>query len=214
LNFVPKFISFIKQPNLQSGIMDETLGGNVITKSIGLFKGLFTEVVTKVVVAVVILITGFIVGKILGRLTQRLLHELELDNILKMATGIKVSVEELIGHFMTYFIYFIAVVMALNQIGMTTTLLNMISGGIIILIIIFILLGIKDFVPNVLAGIFIHQKGLIKEGDKIKVKDIQGRVVHINLVDTRLETSKGDLIFIPNSLLIKNELIKIKKRKR
>lgn len=195
-------------------MVNQTLSGGIGAKSLNFINGLFTDIVTKVVVAVVILVIGFIVGKIIGRLTQRLLHEFELDNILKMATGIKISMEELISHFITYLVYFLALVMALNQIGLTTTLLNIISAGIIILIIIFILLGIKDFIPNILAGIFIHQKGMVKEGDRIKVKDIKGKIVHINLVDTRLKTREGDLIYIPNSVLIRNELTKLGKRKR
>ncbi|NQV09066.1 mechanosensitive ion channel [Candidatus Woesearchaeota archaeon] len=188
-------------------MVNDTSGG-LIVKSLNMVNDLFTDVVTKIVVAVVILLIGFIIGKIVGRLLQRVLHEFELDNIMKMATGLKISLEELISHFITYIIYFLTVVMALNQIGLTTTLLNIISAGIMILIIIFILLGIKDFFPNVIAGIFIHQKGWIKVGDKIKVKNIEGKVVHVNLVDVRLETKKGDLIYIPNSLIIKNELIK------
>ena len=61
----------------------------------------------------------------------------------------------------SYFIYFIAIIMALNQVGLTSAILNMLSGAVILLILISMILAIKDFVPNMVAGIFIFQKGII-----------------------------------------------------
>jgi len=172
---------------------------------------LIRPLLTKVVTAVLILLIGFIIGRVLGKLVQRFLHEIELNGILKKAAGIRISVEEIFGLFVTYFVYFIAVVMALNQIGLTTTVLNMISGGVIVILIISIVLGIKDFVPNILAGLFIHQKRFVKVGDTIKVKDVEGKIVYINLLETRVKNKEGDIIYFPNSMLTKSEVIKKKK---
>lgn len=176
----------------------------------GMFEylsGLFSGIVTKLIVAVIILLVGFIIGRVAGKLIQRVLQEIGFNKILKKAVGIKVSVEELIGSLITYFIYFITVVIALKQIGLATLLLDLLFGAIIILIIVAIFLSIKDFVPNMTAGIFIHQKRNIKEGSTIKVKGIEGEVIHINLVETRIKTESGDTIHIPNSILIKEEVV-------
>jgi small conductance mechanosensitive channel len=89
----------------------------------------------------------------------------------------------------------------------------MISGAILIIIIISILLSIKDFMPNMFSGLFIHRKRFINVGDVIKVENTEGKVVHINLVETKIETNKGDIIYFPNSLLTKNKVIKLKKKK-
>ena len=172
---------------------------------------LFSEIVVKLVVAIIILLIGIIIGKVIGKIIQKVLHEIELNNLLKKAVGVKVSVEELIGTFITYFIYFIAVVMALRQLGLATLVLDLLFGAIILIIILAVFLGAKDFIPNMMAGIFIHQKRNIKEGDKIKIKGAEGTVTHINLVETQIKTKSGDIIHIPNSVLTKQEVVVKKK---
>ncbi len=193
--------------------MDPVNNVSVITGSIGILPKLLSGIFTKLVVAVIIVLIGLIAGKLLGKFIHKLLHEVELNKILRKAAGVKVSAEEMISTFITYFIYFIFIVMALNQLGLTTVVLHMISGAILIIIIISILLSIKDFMPNMFAGLFIHQKRFIKEGDIIKVDNTEGKVVHINLVETKIETKHGDIIYIPNSLLAKKTVVKVKKKK-
>jgi len=193
--------------------MDPVNNASVITNSINILPKLLSGIFTKLVVAVIIVLIGLVLGKILGKFIQKALHEVELNKILRKAAGIKVSVEEIISAFITYFIYFIFIVMALNQLGLTTVVLHMISGAILIIIIISILLSIKDFMPNMFAGFFIHQKRFINEGDILKVDSTEGKVVHINLVETKIETKQGDIIYIPNSLLTKKIVVKLKKKK-
>jgi len=184
-----------------------------ITNSINVLPKILSSVFTKLVVAVIIVLIGLVAGKLLGKLIHKLLHEIELNNLIKKSAGIKISMEEIISSFVTYFIYFIFIVMALNQLGLTTVVLHMISGAILIIIIISIMLSIKDFMPNMFAGFFIHQKRFIKEGDIIKVDNIKGKIVHVNLVETTIETKQGDIIYIPNSLLTKKTIVKVKKKK-
>jgi len=193
--------------------MDPVNNASVITNSIGILPKLLSGIFTKLVVAVIIVLIGLVAGKLLGKLIHKLLHEIGLNQLIKKSTGIKIAIEEIISSFVTYFIYFIFIVMALNQLGITTVILHMISGAILIIIIISIMLSIKDFMPNMFAGFFIHQKGFIKEGDIIKVDNIQGKIIHINLVETKIETKQGDIIYIPNSLLTKKTIVKVKKKK-
>lgn len=171
---------------------------------------LYQGIINNVIAAVIVLLIGFIIGKIAAKFVQKFLKEIELNKILKKAAGIKVSVEEILTYFVQYFIYFLFIIMALNQLGLTTTILNMLSGAIILVIILSIFLGIKDFVPNFLAGMFIHSKGFIKQGDYIKVKNLQGKIIKINMVETRIETKGGDIIYIPNSMLTKQEVTLLK----
>ena len=196
-----------------TGHMDPVNNASVITDSIGILPKLLSGIFTKLVVAVIIVLIGLVAGKLLGKFIHKLLHEVELNKLIKKSAGIKVSAEEMISSFVTYFIYFIFIVMALNQLGLTTVILHMMSGAILIIIIISILLSIKDFMPNMFAGFFIHRKRFIKEGDIIQVDNTKGKVVHINLVETKIETKKGDIIYIPNSLLTKKTVVKIKKKK-
>jgi small conductance mechanosensitive channel len=193
--------------------MNEINSSYLINNSINLLPKLLSGLFTKMVVAVIILLIGFVIGKILGKIVKNLLHSIEFNQIIKRATGIRISLEEGISVFVTYFIYFLFIIMALNQLGLTTVVLHMISGAILIIIIISILLSIKDFMPNMFSGLFIHRKRFINVGDVIKVENTEGKVVHINLVETKIETDKGDIIYFPNSLLTKNKVIKLKKKK-
>ena len=101
--------------------------------------------------------------------------------------------------------------MALNQMGLTSLILNMLSGSVILLILISIILAIKDFVPNMVAGIFIFQKEIIRKGDVISFDKIKAKVLETTLIETKLESKSKDTIYIPNSVLIKKEITKLKK---
>ncbi len=182
----------------------------IISEATNYLNILFSQFFTKFIVAVIILLIGFVIARIIGRLISKVLHEIELNNILKKA-GVKFQLEDMLSHAATYFIYFITVVWALNALGLTTTILNMISAAVLILIIVAIFLGIKDFFPNIISGFFIHRKNIIKIGDKIKVDNLTGKVTKITLIETEIKTSSGDTIYIPNSIITKKE-ITVKKR--
>lgn len=185
--------------------MDE----NIIAPAVYVIK-IIEGILNKFVIAVIILLIGLILGRVLGKIVQKFLHELNVNKFFKQTMGISSSIEDFAGYGVKYFIYFIFVIMALNQLGLTSPVLDMISGAIFILIIISIFLGIKDFIPNFIAGISIYKRKFIKEGDKIKIKDMEGEIVKIDLVETRIKTKKGDVISIPNLILTKNELTKKK----
>jgi len=183
----------------------------ILTKGMNFLAGLFEPLLTKLAVAIIILLTGFIIARILGKLLQRVLAEVELNNLIKKAVGLKIRLEETIASIITYFIYFVTIVMALGQLGLETYILHIISGAVLLLIVLSIFLGIKDFIPNMMAGLFIHRKGFLNEGDFIQYKDIRGKIIKLNLVETRIETKGKDIIYIPNSQLTKIEIKKLKR---
>ena len=74
-----------------------------------------------------------------------------------------------------------------------------------------VFLGLRDFIPNFFAGWYIYRKDLIKEGKQVKINGVQGKVAKLSLLDTRIKTKKGDLIYIPNSVVIKSKIVQKKK---
>lgn len=170
----------------------------------------------KFIVAIVLLLIGFILGKILGRLVYKFLHSFEINENFSKLAGITLKIEEIAETFTTYFIYFVTIVIVLQQIGLVSTILHMVAAGVIILIILSAFLGIKDFIPNAISGFFIQRKNEFRIGQRIKVKGMQGKIIEINLLETKIETKGGDIIFIPNSVLSKTEVtyIRSKKNKR
>ncbi|MBI4738675.1 mechanosensitive ion channel [Candidatus Woesearchaeota archaeon] len=169
-------------------------------------------VVSQFIIAIFILLVGFILAKILGRIVYKLLHSFEINNSINKLTRVSVAVEEIAGSFTTYFVCFVTIVMVLQQMGIATTILHMISAGVIIIIILSTFLGIKDFIPNAIAGLFIQREQMIKVGETIKVKGITGSVTDISLVETKLLTKTGDVVYVPNRAITKTEVIKIRQQ--
>jgi small-conductance mechanosensitive channel len=163
-----------------------------------------------VVSAVIILLIGLIIGKVLGRIAQRGLREVELNRILKKA-GINFGMEEFIGHAIAYLVYFITLVLALDQLGVTAFVLYIIVAVILIIVAVAFILSIKDFIPNFIAGIRLNYKKPYATGDTITVGSVSGKVKEIGLLETKLANKSGDVIHIPNSNIIRQE-IKVRKK--
>lgn len=163
-----------------------------------------------IITAVVILLIGFILGKLAGRLLNKALHEAELDSILKKA-GARLPLETVLAHLAEYFIYFVAVIFALNQLGITTVVLYIIALAAMVILVLSAFLGLKDFIPNFIAGIVVYRKGIIRDGDQISIDGVSGRVEKLSLLDTVVKTAKGDIIYIPNSIVVKSRIVRKKK---
>lgn len=168
---------------------------------------------TKLIVATAIILIGLIAARIISRVIKKILNELELNKLLKEKADINMPMEEFISSLTKYIIYLIAVIWALSELGLQKIILYIIISILLLILVSFIVLAFKDFIPNITAGFFIHQKKIIKIGDLIKVKDIEGEVINISMVETTIK-AKGDTIYIPNSLLTKNEIIKKKALKK
>jgi len=167
-------------------------------------------VVNTVASAVIVLLIGFIIGKVVGKLAQRGLHELEVNRILKKA-GVQFGLEELVGHIAQYFIYFIAIVVALDQLGVTAFVLYSIAAIVLIVLAIAFLLSIKDFIPNFIAGLRLNYRKFFSVGDTITVGSVSGRVKEFGLLETKLVSKSGDIIHLPNSTLVTQE-VRVRKR--
>ena len=48
----------------------------------------------------------------------------------------------------------------------------------------------------------------------IKIDTAEGKVLSVNLLETKLETAGGESIFIPNSMVAKSKITKLKKLKK
>lgn len=170
-------------------------------------------IILQIIVAIIILLIGFILGRVAEKLVNRMLHEVDMDKMLK-AAGSKFSLENFLSKSLKYLIYFIFIIFALNQLGITATILYIVLVAILIVLIISTFFGIKDFIPNFFAGISIYRKKYILVGEKIRVNDVEGEVIQVNLTETRLRTKKGDIIYFPNSTLMKSKIVKLKKRNK
>ena len=124
----------------------------IISDFLGNWDFLLSGFASKLLMALVILFIGFVIGRLVGRLFSRVLNELELNKVLKKTTTIGLKLEEIISRFVTYVIYFIAIIWALETLSLAPVILYFLSAAVLIIIILSVLLSIKDFIPNFIKG--------------------------------------------------------------
>ncbi len=171
-----------------------------------------SQFIVRIIAALAIILFSIIMAGIIGRLVKKILHGFEIDKILG-DQGVKFPLENFIASIVKYLIYFIGLIWALAQLGLTTVILEILLVIILVLLVAFIILAFKDFVPNITAGFFIHRKDALKKGDWIKLKSAEGEIMEIDLIETKIKTKNGDIMLIPNSVLTTHEIIKKEKKK-
>ncbi len=183
----------------------------IIRTTKDIFESSIEGFVFNISAAIIILLIGFLIGKLLGRTVQKILKRSGISAGLRKI-GIRRPLEGVLSSGLSYLIYVASIILALDQLKIATIVLYSILIIVIIVLVISFLLSVKDFLPNLFAGLFIYRHGLIKEGDQIQVQEITGTVVQVSLLETRLETKEKDIVFIPNTVLTKNKVIKLLKK--
>jgi len=166
-----------------------------------------SPVLSNIVIAVLILLLGLIIGKLIGNLIRRALNEVQLDKHFRTAVRVRFSIEKFIANLVSYIIYFIAVIMSLNKLGLTTVIITIITAIIVLVIVLSFLLAIRDFFPNLLGGARIKTKKIFKEGDDVQIREVRGRITYSGLLETRLITPYDEEVIIPNSIFNKRQVI-------
>ena len=146
-----------------------------------------------IIYAAIILAVGFWGAKMLARLVKELMERRELDQAL---TGF-------VGNLVNAFIITIAVIAALNQLGIQTTSLVAIVGAAGLAV----GLALKDSLGNFAAGVMILLFKQFKAGDLIEAAGILGVVESLNIFSTQLKTGDNKTIFVPNGKLIGDNII-------
>ncbi len=168
------------------------------------FQGIINnQTLISFIAAIVIILIGIIIARVLSRILKKILRELETDRIIKKQTGFNLKLQKRVPSITKYLIYFIALVTALNQLGITATVIFIIILIIAILIIISIILTFKNLIPNIRAGLKIYKNKTIKLEQKIKIRNTEGIVKEINLTQTRIQLKNKETIYVPNSLITK-----------
>jgi small-conductance mechanosensitive channel len=184
----------------------------IFSAFIGVLNGTASAILTSYVAAVVILLLGFIAARMVGILSKTILKRFGLNRLVQQSIGVKFSIEEILNTLFVYFIYFITIIMALNQIGIATQIAQAIAIGVIIIVIISVIIAIKDFVPNIIAGLYILHMWHLKKGDFVEFDNSKGKIIELTLLDTRIETPEKDSLIIPNTTMYK-KVVRVKNPK-
>ena len=169
----------------------------------------YSQLTINLLSAFLTLIITLVIGNILHNILRRILRGIELNKILEKDLKLKVQLEQTIANILKYIIYLIGLIAILNQLGISTQVIWTIFLVLLAIILIFTSLSLKDVVPNIFAGIYINKTKKIRIGETIKVKGVEGQVIAIKLLETKIETKNKEVIFIPNSVLTKEEVIKL-----
>jgi len=163
----------------------------------------FTPSLNRIVIFFFILFLGFLVGKILGRLARKMLGELKTDAFFR-SLGWKLSVERGLAHLVAGLTYTVTLILALNAVGLTTVVLEIILGVFVFALLLSFLLALKDVIPNATAGVMLKRK--LEPGIMLKLDDVEGVVTSVTLLETIITTKGGDTIVIPNSLFARQRI--------
>ena len=112
------------------------------------------SITINLIVAVLVIFLGLIFGRFLGNLTKRVLSELEADRLIKKHISLELKAENILGNVVKHASYMIAVIIALNKIGIT----GIVLAGVLVLAVIIaagiVLFDVKDFSHNLIIGLF------------------------------------------------------------
>ena len=157
-----------------------------------------------VAIGIVILLVGFGLGILVKKLAQRGLKEIELNRIMGKV-GVTYNLEKLVSNIVSYVIYLFTIVLFLDHFAIRSYVLWLIVGAILMLIILTFLVGMKDIIPNFIGWLFIQRKGKIKEGHRVEIREITGKVEKIGFLETEIRTHRDDVLYVPNSLFLKSK---------
>ena len=105
-------------------------------------------------------------------------------------------------------VYSVAVVLALSQLGVETTILSIIVGGLVfagaLAFALLVGLGGRELGGELAAGRYLHR--LVRVGDEIEVGGTAGRIVALHPASVELAVEDGSSVHLANSLLTKGEM--------
>jgi small-conductance mechanosensitive channel len=139
---------------------------------------------TKISIALLTLFIGFIIAKLAGKIAKRIMAEAELNRIL-VAAGFK-PLSDAFGVIIEYIIYAATILVILQQFGLTTVVLSILGAIAAVIIIFSLLLAIRDFIPNAVAGLFVRKKLKKFLGKKVQIGTVRGRLENIGIVNSTL----------------------------
>lgn len=73
--------------------------------------------------------------------------------------------------------------------------------------------SLQDTLGNVIGGLALQTDDSIQVGDWVKVNDVNGRVTEIRWRYTAIETRNWETVFIPNAVLLKNQVTVLGRRR-
>ena len=155
-------------------------------------------------VGIVILIAGLALGLLIKKVSYRIFQEITLN---KMASdvGFSYNVEYWISSLLSYAVYLFTIILFLDQLGIRSIVIYLTIAGIIVLLLLTFIVGLKDIIPNFMGWMYIRRTKTVQEKKVLELPQVSGMVQHIGYLETKIKTKNGDVLHVPNSLFLKNQ---------
>ncbi|MEA3430505.1 MAG: mechanosensitive ion channel [Nanoarchaeota archaeon] len=179
-----------------------------LSSTINYVKNNITIFLKNLIVAIIIILIGIIIAKTINKFIYRILNEIEINQVIKKF-GWKFNLEKFISKLVYYVIVLITIAIALSQLKLATTVLNIIITATIILIGFLTVIWLKDFFPNLFTGFLIKKTKRLREGNTITIKHmkIQGKIKKIGLTEIIIITKNKDNIYMPYSSFYRYDIM-------
>ncbi|PWJ44154.1 mechanosensitive ion channel family protein [Sediminitomix flava] len=114
------------------------------------------------------------------------------------------SIRNLFTNILSIGVFVIGCLLTLSILNLDGTIKSLLAGaGVAGLA---ISLALQGTLSNTFSGIFISIKNEIQEGDWIESNGYLGRVVEINLRNTKLKEADNNIVILPNTMILNNPL--------
>lgn len=164
----------------------------------GLIWALVTAFLPQLFIAALVLVVGIVVGD---------KAELAVSERLR---GLKVPQVSLLARLTKYTVFYIAVLIALGQLGIATTALLVMLFIYFFGLVVLGGLAFKDLLSSGAAGLYLLLNEPYSIGDRIRVGDRRGIVQEMDVLVTTVETENGTEYIIPNRLVFQEGVVRLR----
>jgi len=162
-----------------------------------LFWNTLVEFLPSLFVAAFALIIGLVVGD------KAKLH------VSERLRSIKLPAVSVIPELVKYSIFYVAILIALGQLGVETMALVVLLGVYAFAIVIVALVAFWDLLRSGAAGIYLLLREPYSIGDRVRIDDNEGIVQEVDVFTTRIE-SDGEEYIIPNQKVFSSGIVRIR----
>lgn len=158
-------------------------------------EALIMDYVIDFAVALLILFVGLLIAKWVSRGISRMLSLRKID----------ATISGFIAAMIRYTIIAFTLIAVLGQVGIQTTSIIAVLGAAGLAV----GLALQGSLSNFAAGVLLVIFRPLKAGEYVKVGSIEGTVTHVEIFSTTLLSADGHTIIVPNSNIIKENIINI-----
>jgi small-conductance mechanosensitive channel len=164
----------------------ETLGMKVLTDMVASLVTL----IPKLIASAIMLFAGVMIADALK------------NAVINISKSLKIDSGKLLGNIVFFFFLVIALIAALKQAGIETSLLessfNLIIGGIIFAFAVGYGMASRDVLSNILSSFY--SKNKFREGQTVAIDGVKGEIISMDITSITLRTGDSETIF-PLSVL-------------